>query len=210
MSLMTDATQTTEGDASQGADAAAASAAAAAAAKDTGTAADQKATEGEQKVDDKAPVVPEAYEDFTVPEGQELPEDLSTELKGLAKDLKLTQEQAQKLADVALARSSKAAEAQATQIAKLSTEWATSAKVDKEFGGDKFDANLAVAKRALDAFGSTELKDLLNGSGLGNHPEVIRLFLRVGSKISEDSFVAASGGTSGSDSVAKRLFPNMN
>jgi hypothetical protein len=54
--------------------------------------------------------------------------------------------------------------------------------------------NLSVAKKALDAFGSPELRVLLEQSGLGNNPEVIRFMFRAGKAISEDSFVGRSTG----------------
>jgi hypothetical protein len=51
-----------------------------------------------------------------------------------------------------------------------------------------------VAKKALDAFGTAELRSLLNESGLGNHPEVIRFMFRAGKAISEDSMVTGTKG----------------
>jgi hypothetical protein len=68
----------------------------------------------------------------------------------------------------------------------------TNSKGDKEFGGDKLSENLGVAKKALDAFGTAELRSLLNQSGLGDHPEVIRFMYRAGKAISEDRFVGGA------------------
>ena len=65
---------------------------------------------------------------------------------------------------------------------------------DKEFGGPALAENLSVAKKALDAFGTAELRTLLNESGLGNHPEIVRLFFRAGKAISEDRVVTGSTG----------------
>jgi hypothetical protein len=67
-------------------------------------------------------------------------------------------------------------------------------KQDKEFGGPALAENLSVAKKALDAFGTAELRTLLNESGLGNHPEIVRLFFRAGKAISEDRVVTGSTG----------------
>lgn len=60
---------------------------------------------------------------------------------------------------------------QESQVKAIRQEWVASAKADAEFGGEKLAANLATAKKALDTFGSTELRTLLNQSGLGDHPE---------------------------------------
>ncbi len=40
-------------------------------------------------------------------------------------------------------------------------------KADKEIGGDKLTANLSAAQRAMDIFGSSALKEYLEGTGPG-------------------------------------------
>lgn len=209
MTLMTGGAQT-ESTASQATTEVTASAAADEAAKQQTSAETQKTDEGK-----KAEGAPESYTDFTVPDGAELPAGLADDIKSVAKELKLTQEQAQKLADLGLKHGTVSAEAQAKALQDMQAEWVTSAKGDKEFGGEKFDANLAVAKKALDTFGTAEFKELLNATGLGNHPEVIRVLFKVGSKISEDGSVVPAGKSSPNDDksfrgIAKMLYPNSN
>ena len=152
--------------------------------------------------------VPEQYADFAFEEGKALDAELADDIKATAKELGLTQSQAQKLADLALKRTESAQSQQAEMLAQARDEWAGQAKADKEFGGDAIEANLATARKALDTFGTPELKALLNESGLGNHPEVIRFFYRSGKAISEDRVLR--GGAAGQPTdPAKRLFPNQ-
>lgn len=152
--------------------------------------------------------VPEQYADFAFEEGKALDTGLADDIKATAKELGLTQSQAQKLADLALKRTESAQSQQAEMLAQARDEWAGQAKADKEFGGDAIEANLAMARKALDTFGTPELKALLNESGLGNHPEVIRFFYRSGKAISEDRVIR--GGAAGQPTdPAKRLFPNQ-
>lgn len=152
----------------------------------------------------EAPVVPEAY-DLKMPDGVELDKAAADEFTAIAKELKLDLPSAQKLADVA----AKQAQRQAESHAKLVESWAEQVKVDKEIGGDKFDENLGIARKALETFGTPELRDVLHASGLGNHPEVIRAFYKAGKAISDDSFV--KGAPKGAETdPAKKLFPNMN
>jgi hypothetical protein len=107
-----------------------------------------------------------------------------------ARELDLSQDAAQKMLDkVAPALEQRALEQQAA----ARTEWLEQARGDSEFGGDKFDANLALAKKALDAFGDATLVELLNTSGLGDHPGMFRMLVKVAQAISEDNFVP--GGT---------------
>lgn len=167
----------------------------------------------EAKPDDK-PVektgAPEAYEEFKLPEGYSLDEELGGSLKEAAKEMNLTQEQAQKLADLGAKQAQKFQEQQATAIEKARGEWAESAKTDKEFGGDKFGDNLAVAKKAMEAYASPELKTLLNQTGLGSHPEFIRLMWKAGQAISEDRFDTgrSANASAPSKTAADRLYGN--
>jgi len=148
--------------------------------------------------------VPESY-DLKMPEGVELDQAAAAEFTAIAKELKLDQAAAQKIADVG----AKMAQRQVEAHARLVESWVEQVKTDNEIGGDKLAENLGVARKALEAFGTPGLRDVLNATGIGNHPEVIRAFYKVGKAISEDRFVsgAPKGGT---DDPAKKLFPNMN
>jgi hypothetical protein len=174
---------------------------------DSTTASTPPAAAADTKTDDtKAtePVVPEAY-DLQMPEGVELDKAAADEFTTIAKELKLDQAAAQKLADIA----AKQAQRQVEAHTKLVESWVEQVKTDKDIGGDKLDENLGIARKALETFGTPELRDVLNASGLGNHPEVIKAFVKAGKAISEDKFVA--GAPKGSDAdPAKKLFPNMN
>ena len=63
--------------------------------------------------------------------------------------------------------------------------WENAAKADTEIGGDDYEANVAVAVKAIEAFGSQELKNVLNQSGLGNHPALIRFAVKAGQQLRE-------------------------
>ena len=101
------------------------------------------------------------------------------------------------------------AQRQAEQHAKLVESWVEEVKTDREIGGDKLDENLGIARQAMDAFGSPELKELLNRSGLGNHPAVVKAFYNAGKRISTDRMVTGTP-RGGDTDTAKKLFPNMN
>ena len=160
--------------------------------------------EGTKADGDKPQGAPESYE-FKAPEGSTLDDAVIGQFSEVAKELNLTQDAAQKILDkMAPAMAAR----QAEQVEAVRAGWADEARVDKEFGGDKLNENLGTAKRALDQFGTPELRTLLNDSGLGNHPEVIRFMYRTGKAISEDGFVSGSRKGAETD-PAKRMFPNM-
>mgnify|MGYP001232463122 CR=1 FL=1 len=149
---------------------------------------------------------PEKYE-WAAPEGVTLDESIMGSLSEVAKELNLSQDAAQKLVDK---MAPAMAQRQAAQVQAMRTEWRQASSSDQEFGGAKLTENMAVAKKALDAFGTPEFRQLLEQTGMGNHPEVIRTFYRAGKAISEDGLVSGSAPKAPRD--ARSLFPasNMN
>lgn len=168
-----------------------------AAEKDAKEKADKEAAEKAEK--DKKPAAPEKYE-FTPPEGQELDANALAVFEPIAKELGLSQEQAQKLVDIYPQLQQQQAEAWSKQV----SDWGEQVKADKEIGGDKFNASVGAAQRALDQFGNPELREYLNASGLGNHPALVRFCAKVGKAMAEDSFVVPSQG--GQRSAADILY----
>jgi len=150
---------------------------------------------------DKKPAAPEKY-NFAAPEGQALDANALAVFEPIAKELGLTQEQAQKLVDIYPQIQQQQAEAWSKQIA----DWGEQVKADKEIGGDKFNASVGLAQRALDQFGNPELREYLNASGLGNHPALVRFCAKVGKSMAEDSFVMPNQG--GQRSAADILYGN--
>lgn len=213
---MTTETLTTEGQNTQGADTQQAATTTEAQATTETTATQQQATEGQTTEGQQTEAgktegekakpegAPEKYE-FTPPEGQEFDPHTIGVFAEVAKELNLSQADAQKVLDK---MAPAMAERQAAQMESIRNEWADSSRADKEFGGDKLTESMASAKKALDAFATPELRTLLEETGLGNHPEVIRLMVRAGKAISEDSFV--SGGSAPAVSDAKSFYPNSN
>lgn len=152
---------------------------------------------------------PEAYTDFTLPEGVALDADSATEIKGLAKELNLSQEKAQKVVDAATKLAQKGTQQIADTIRTVHEQWQAETRADKEIGGDKLTENLAKAKAAMQATSTPQLQVLLDKSGLGNHPEVIRHFLKIAPAFTEDKHVTGGKAPPGdSRSAAKVLYPN--
>lgn len=131
-----------------------------------------------------------------------------------AKANNLSQEAAQAAVDLA----AEMQQGTATQIQASLTEfykdigglpqtWAEQAKADKEFGGEKFAENLAVAAAARDQFGSPALTALLNKMKVGDHPEIVRYFYRVGKAVSQDGFVPGRSTNGQAKSDAEVFYP---
>lgn len=167
-----------------------------------------KPTDKPDGKDQKPEGAPEKYE-FQAGEGQELDAAALEQFEPIARELNLTNEQAQKMVDLYGTKIMPMVQKQQAEAWQKTTEqWAADVKADKEIGGDKLTANLSAAQRALDQFGTPELKEYLNGTGLGNHPELVKTFIKIGKAMSEDGMV--TGAKTTTQSVAQRMYPNMN
>lgn len=170
---------------------------------------DDKPADGEKpagKPDDKEQKpegAPEAYE-FKAAEGVELDTEALKDFEPVARELNLTNEQAQKLVDAYPKILAGVQQRQADAWQKQTEGWAEAVKADKEIGGDKLESNLSAAQRALDQFGTPELKEYLNVTGMGNHPELVKAFVKIGKAMSEDGMV--SGKDTGQRSAAEVLY----
>jgi hypothetical protein len=117
-----------------------------------------------------------------VPEGLTEDENLSTAFKGIAKEVGLTQKQVDKLVDFNNARVLQGLEAAKAMEAKgrefLQKQW-----------GDNYEANVALADKGIEAFGTQALVDILEQSGLKGHPAITHHFASLGKAISEASLL---------------------
>ena len=152
---------------------------------------------------------PEVYE-FKAAEGQTFDPEFVKSYSEVARELNLTQEAAQTMIDKV---GPVLAQQQQAQIARVRSEWAEASKVDAEFGGAKFNENLAIAKQSIDKFATPEFKQMLDDTGLGNHPEWIRYCYRVSKAFSPDNFEGGhkEGGAAPNDfnSMASKLYPGQ-
>ncbi len=174
--------------------------------------------------DDPANKVPEDGKyTLTMPDGVELDGELADALGPEFKELGLTNAQANKLVGKYIETMQKRTEAHASspegawssaahQYFKENgtpDKWADTAKADKDIGGDKWNTTVENATRFTNAFGTPALKDFLNKSGGGNHPELIRVFAKAGELIREDNpATGGAGGASKPADPAHLLFPN--
>ena len=118
------------------------------------------------------PSVPERYE---LEPGVEAYHDLIAAVSPLFRKAGLTQAQF-----VVVAKAQKLAidrEAEARQ--RTFAEWSDRAKSDPEYGGEQYEANLRSAQAVIQRYGNADVLQVLNETGAGFHPEMIRLFTRL-------------------------------
>lgn len=137
-----------------------------------------------------APNKGDATYTLTLPEGSLLPASEIETVAAYAKARGLSNEAAQEV----LAQRHDAVKAfheSATQkFRERATQWVNEAKADKSLAGEQgqdFDANAGLAKRALNHFFGKELDAVLNETGYGNHPAILRGFLKIAKAMGEDT-----------------------
>lgn len=143
---------------------------------------------------------PESYAEFTAPEGKAFDAAVIEQFSAMAKELNLSQDKAQLVLDK---MAPVIAQRQAEQIEAVRNQWADDTRADKEIGGDRLPETLSVARKAIESTATPELRKLLDESGFGNHPEVIRHFYKVGKAISQDSVVTSGDGITASGNAAR-------
>ena len=160
-------------------------------------------------------VVPEAY-DLEAPGGFSIDPQALAAATPVFKELGLSNEQANKLMPVAAkfaAGLSDKLNAQIlSQVHADRKAWLDTAMADQEIGGANWKQTLAKGAFALDNLGfpkGSPFRVLLDESGLGNHPEMIRAWAKVGRAIGEDGdFVRGAGNPRSRRDTAETLYPD--
>jgi hypothetical protein len=176
----------------------------------------------EPKVEDKkadAPVVPEKYADFKLPEGFKFDPPQLEAAQSMFKELGLTQDQGQKLVDFYAKNGLEAAAAPYKEWANLQKEWTT--EIGNRFPGDKSTEVKSMISRVIDTVLPPSLaknfRSAIDITGAGSHPdfvEAMSIFLK---PLSEGTPVRGNGPSkegqaapsSGPPSIADAMYGHL-
>jgi len=150
--------------------------------------------------------------DFSPPEGIEVDTEAKGQFQELAKEHGLSEEVAKQFWDLGMQTLQNNDPQKFMEQARDQnrTAWYNEVKNDPELGGENFEQTQQLAKRAVKEFGDENFLNLLEDSGLANHPTVVRYLTRVGKEVSEGSFSKSNSGNSQPKSAAHILYPNQN
>lgn len=158
---------------------------------------------GEENKPDKPEGAPEKYEAFKVPEGVTIDETAATEFGALAKELNLTQENAQKLVDYQV-------KFQQAQNAKLD---ALTRKQSDDWRAETLKAykpeELADARRGFKS-APKDVQQMLAACGFDNHKSFVEFFATVGKSLKEDKFETGKGKGGQVKTTANVIYPELN
>lgn len=136
----------------------------------------------------------------------EVDQELLTDYCRVADEIGLSQEQAQRLADLYAGKLQGGAEKLQADLtgnmARQSEKWEAEVKSSPQFRED-----LHCAKRTLARFGGEELYQVLNQSGLGSHPAMFKFTAAIGRALGEPGFKGGSAPTR--TEPAQVMYPNQ-
>ena len=159
------------------------------------------------------PAAAPVYE-FTLPDGMALDTALVEQVTPLFAKANVPADVAQEMVSTyaahVAAQTAAALDAQQAAFQQKVAGWADAVKADPEIGGANLPATINAGKRVLAQFGDAETTALLDESGLGNHPSIIRLFAKIGRQLTEDTVVRGStGATEQKPEPGARIYTTM-
>lgn len=165
---------------------------------DQGESQEKPEAEGEQSSDEekkgeetKEAGAPENYE-LILPKKTQLQSEDIDRIAAYARERGLSNEQAQEIVKIEHDAIEKFVTVEADRLRDLSQkEWVNQTKNDKEIGGEAYGKNIEMAKRVVTKFADEKLINELDVTGFGNHPELVRMLVRIGKQMAEDSLVVS-------------------
>lgn len=137
------------------------------------------------------------YKDVKLPQGMDYDKDMLKEFDALNKQTNLSQAQANKYMELGVRIAQKNAEnipaiMKQVQQAKI-TQFQQALNTDEEIGGGnqtKMNEYLDIADKGYAAFANEEVKNVLAEYGLNYHPEIVKMFHRIGKLVGDDKIYA--------------------
>lgn len=170
----------------------------------------KKDDEGKEKEEGSQEAQPQQYEPFKMPEGMEMDNDALNEALPVLHGLKASQEDAQKLVDVASSMISKVMKNVSEQHNTVVEGWRKES--ESLFGKDgeaKFQERVGRAEEVVKQFFNEEQRDVLTRYGLGNHPAFFAMCLAIAEGTTEDrpNLPASTGGLQSTSTLADTWYP---
>lgn len=164
---------------------------------------------------------PETYDfkSIELPEGIQFDNELASKFEPVARELNLTQEDANKLVNMLVEHQKEQLGNQKEIIAQFKKQELEATKIeyqrlletDNEISGkgkEQYDAYLNLADKGYSAFASDELQSVISQYGLDYHPAVIKHFYRLGKMCGQDNIQNPQTPAGEKQSAAEILYGN--
>ena len=168
---------------------------------DPASSVDRSAAQPPISIDSSHPVDPATYENAPFDSAQ------LAAFKQLADELHLGPEQVEKILAFETSRAEQDMQKAKEEKHQQSIAWANQTRA---LYGAGLEQEIVFALRAANAFGGPELRELLEKTGLGNHPVIIRTLSGIGRTISEDASLGGQPSAPQDKTFAEALYGKRN
>ena len=151
-------------------------------------------------------MTPEAYGDFTISEGFSVSNEVLAEFKQQAAKLNISKEDAQGLINLQM----KTVQAEQAKWVQVTQGWADETRNDAEIGGESLGRTVELSKAALSHYDPDNvLFGILEQSGYGNHPKVLRALSKIGADLEKEHkiTIGKGGGMAEEKPLTEQLWP---
>ncbi len=155
--------------------------------------ADNKA---EQEETNDAKTVSASFDDLDfgdLPQGMTVNEEFKDQAIAQFKAADLSGEQAQTMVDTYVGMLERMHTDQLQAMADQRTQWVKAVKEDPNIGGRRFEETSAQVRDLFGRYADDDVRTLMNETGLGDHPALVRLFAKIAADLGEDTLI--SGGS---------------
>lgn len=165
----------------------------------------EEKAEEKEKAPEKVYGAPETYADFEVPEDSVLDANAVSEVLGIARELDLSQEQAEQYVAFKTLEFEQIQQA----IKDQGATWLKELESHPTLGLQNMDKTAAIASKMMKKFGNPDFDKALDQTKLGNYPGFVQFVVDIGKHFEEDSLVKSKASASNEPrDTAKRLYPN--
>jgi hypothetical protein len=162
----------------------------------------------EEKADGDKEEKPEPVfkaEELKMPEGVTLDQNAMDLFSPILNELGLPADKAQPLVDAYI--EVRKAELQAFEDSQVQMK--KTSMDDPEIGKAQWKDTITKARKAIDAYGSADFKELLGMSGIANHPATLRFLRQVGATAMDDTPVSSEVAAGQKRDAVDVLYPNQ-
>lgn len=146
---------------------------------------------------------------LVLPEGLTLPDEVKGSLSEIAQKHGLTQPAAQELIDLHAKVAKQAAEASTAAWQDLHKQWVDEVKAMPEFAGAKLGEAQATIARAINQFGSPEVRQAFDLTGAGSNPHIFKFVYNLAKSLGEGTATPAVVPPAQVKSAAELFYPTQ-
>lgn len=149
--------------------------------------------------------IPESADGYELAENEIVGDEMRKNLSENYLKYGLNSEQAKNLYDDFIKMQQNGMDRLRQENVKAREESVTQLKSD---WSDNYDANMEFAHKGFEAFATPELRKYMEDTGLGNNPEVVKMFYNMYTRVGNDSLLSPTGSQNQELPEARQRFPN--